>query len=134
MKTKILVSLAVLLISPIAFPISYAESQSFLCSAEESTGYDYTNGRWLRERFRPDARYMVKNDDSKWSVYEYDIEYEHTACELADEQVVHCDASGDFILNIKTMKFSVTNTEPYVHSETRNRDSVVLTLGACVSM
>lgn len=134
MKKALLITITVIVVALNMYSISHAEQQSYLCSAEESTGYDYTNGRWLRERFRSDARYMVKNDDSAWTVYEYDIEYEHTSCEDIVEQVLNCQVSGDFIMNMDTMKFSVTNTDSYVHSTRRNRDSVVLTLGVCVEM
>jgi len=130
MKTIILAVLLIFLI----VPITHAEQRSYLCSAVESTGYDYKNGRWLRERFRPDARFQVKQNDSVWSVYEYETEYEHTTCEDPSDQVLKCTVNGDFIMDMKTMKFSVTDTAPYVHSTRRNRDSVVLTLGTCVSM
>ncbi len=111
------------------------EDKTYLCSTEESSGYDYKNGRWIRERFTPDATYLVKLKDTKWSVYEYEVEYEHESCEpLSDDGILTCKTSGDFIVNIKTMKFSVTNTAPYMHSTRKNRDSVVLILGSCVSM
>lgn len=106
----------------------------YLCSTEESSGYDYKNGRWIRERFTPDANYLVKVKDSKWSVYEYETEYEHTSCEPLTEEILRCQVTGDFTININTMKFSVTNTAPYVHSKRKNRDSVVLILGTCVTM
>ncbi len=115
-------------------PSAFADQQSYLCSAEESTGYDYTNGRWLRERFRADARYLVKLNDASWTVYDYDLELEHTSCSTLQENVLNCDLGGNFIMDINTMKFSITDTRSYVHSTRRNRDSVVLTLGACVPM
>ena len=126
--------LSVIISALLLFPALHAKQQSFLCSAEESTGYDYTNGRWLRERFRPDARYLVKQHDANWTVYEYEIEHEHTQCTQESPAIIRCSVSGDFILNIDTEKFSVTNTESYVHSTKRNRDAVILTLGTCVSM
>jgi hypothetical protein len=110
------------------------EDKTYLCSTEESSGYDYKNGRWIRERFTPDATYLVKLKDASWSVYEYETEYEHESCEPLSEGVLRCTVSGDFIINTKTMKFSVTNTAPYIHSTRKNRDSVVLILGSCVSM
>ncbi len=130
MKTIILAVLLIFLM----FPITHAEQGSYLCSAVESTGYDYTNGRWLRERFRPDARFQVKQNDSVWSIYEYETENEHTTCVESPDQVLKCAINGDFIMDMKTMKFSVTDTAPYVHSTRKNRDSVVLTLGTCVPM
>ena len=130
MKRTIIVIISVMLCSQSL----HAQQQSFVCSAEESTGYDYTNGRWLRERFRPDSRYLVKQNGTDWTVYEYEIEHEHTLCTQESSAVIRCEVSGDFILNIETEKFSVTNTESYVHSTKRNRDAVILTLGTCVSM
>tara|TARA_R110002096_G_scaffold307865_4_gene502583 strand:+ start:732 stop:1148 length:417 start_codon:yes stop_codon:yes gene_type:complete len=108
--------------------------KTYLCSTEESSGYDYKNGRWIRERFTPDATFLVKYKSGKWSVYEYQDEYEYDSCETPSEDVLNCKASGDFIFNMSTMKFSLTNTEPYVHSTRKNRNSVVVTLGSCVSM
>ncbi len=134
MKKTVLIIVSTIYIALNAFSTAYAEPRSYLCSAEESTGYDYTNGRWLRERFRSDARYMVKENDSAWTVYEYDIEFEHVTCEAIVEQVLNCRVSGDFVMNMNTMKFSVTNTDSYIHSTRKNRDSVVLTLGSCVAM
>ena len=110
------------------------EDKTFLCSTEESSGYDYKNGRWIRERFTPDATYLVKLKDTKWSVYEYDAEYEHETCEPLLDKILTCRTNGDFIMNMKTLNFSVTNTAPYVHSSRKNRDSVVLVLGSCVAM
>lgn len=110
------------------------EDRTYLCSTEESSGYDYKNGRWIRERFTPDATYLVKLKNSEWSVYEYEIKYEHKTCEPLLEEVLSCITSGDFTMNINTMKFSVTNTASYVHSIRKNRDSVVLILGSCVAM
>ena len=110
------------------------KDESYLCSTEESSGYDYKNSRWIRERFTPDANYLVKFKDTKWSVYEYEAEYEHESCEPLSDNILKCETNGDFIMNLKTMKFSVTNTAPYVHNTRKNRDSVVLILGTCVSM
>lgn len=111
-----------------------AKDKTYLCSTEESSGYDYKNGRWIRERFTPDATYLVKVKDTKWSVYEYDTEYEHETCEPSSDGILTCNTEGNFIMNINTMKFSMTNTAPYVHSSRKNRDSVVLILGSCVAM
>jgi len=108
--------------------------KTYLCSTDESSGYDYKSGRWIRERFTPDTNYLVKFKDNKWSVYEYESEYEHESCEPLSDGILTCEISGDFIMNIKTMKFSVTNTAPFVHSTRKNRDSVVLILGSCVAM
>ncbi len=110
------------------------KDKTYLCSTEESSGYDYKNGRWIRERFTPDATFLVKLKDSKWSVHEYESEYTHESCEPVIDGILACKVNGDFIMNLKTMKFSVTNTAPYVHSTRKNRDSVVLILGSCVSM
>ncbi|MDW3094093.1 MAG: hypothetical protein R8G33_00300 [Gammaproteobacteria bacterium] len=110
------------------------KDKTYLCSTEESSGYDYKNGRWIRERFTPDATYLVKLKGTKWSVYEYDTEYEHETCAPMLDKILACNTNGDFIMNIDTMKFSVTNTAPYVHSSRKNRDSVVLILGSCVAM
>ncbi len=124
-----------LVILSLLFPAALiAEERTYICSAEEATGYDYTNGRWLRERFRPDAKYQVKYSDSAWSVYEYQTESESDICELMDEDVLKCEINGEFIMNFSTLKFSVTNTAPYVHSTRRNRESVILVLGECLSM
>jgi hypothetical protein len=111
-----------------------AEDKTYLCDAEESSGYDYKNGRWVRDRFTPDDSYLVKLKETKWSVYEFEVEYEHDSCEPVSEGVLKCSIRGDFTMNMKTMKFSVTDTAPYVNSTRKNRDSVVLTLGTCVSM
>jgi len=110
------------------------KDKTYLCSTEESSGYDYKNGRWIRERFTPDATYLVKVKNGSWSVYEYETEYEHQSCAPLKEEVLRCEANGDFIFNTKTMKFSATNTAPYVHSTRKNRDSVTLILGSCVLM
>lgn len=110
------------------------KEKTFLCSTEESSGYDYKNGRWIRERFTPDADYLVKLKDTKWSVYEYDTEFEHETCEPLLDKKLSCNTNGNFIMNMNTMKFSVTNTAPYVNSTRKNRDSVVLILGSCVAM
>lgn len=111
-----------------------AEDRAYLCTAEEATGYDYIDGRWLRERFRPDSKYQIKYSDSSWSVYEYQTEIDTDLCELTSKQVLRCDMNGEFVMNFSTLKFSVTNTAPYVHSTRRNRDSVTLILGACLPM
>ncbi len=113
---------------------SATEDKTYLCSTEESSGYDYKNGRWIRERFTPNATYLVKFKNAKWSVYEYQVKYEHETCEPLLEDVLNCKTNGDFTMNTSTMKFSVTNTAPFVHSTRQNRDPVVLILGACVSM
>ncbi len=111
-----------------------AEDETYLCEAEESSGYDYKKGRWIRESFTPDDTYLVKLKGTEWSVYEFEAEYEHDSCEPVSEGVLKCSIGGDFTMNMETMKFSVTDTAPYVHSTRRNRDSVVLNLGTCVSM
>ena len=108
------------------------EDMAYICSAEFSSGYDYKNGRWLRERFVPNDKFKVMRKDSVWSIYEFEIEYEHTDCGALVDNILRCTAGGEFIVDIKTMKFSVTQTAPYVHSTRRSRDSVVLTLGTCV--
>ena len=113
---------------------TFIEDKTYLCTTEESSGYDYKNGRWIRERFTPDANYLVKVKDAKWSVYEYDTEYEHETCDPLLADIVSCETNGDFIMDIVTHKFSVTNTSSFVHSTRKNRDSVVLILGSCVSM
>ena len=110
------------------------EDKTYLCATEETSGYDYKNGRWIRERFTPDARFLIKYKATKWSVYEYETELEYETCEPPTDGTLTCKTSGDFIMNINTMKFSVTNTAPYVHNTRKNRDSVVLILGTCVSM
>jgi len=112
----------------------HAEDKTYLCATEFSSGYDYKNGRWIRERFTPDARYLVKLKGVEWSVYEYAVKYEHTSCEPVTEEVLKCSVEGDFTMDMETMKFSVTNTTPYVHSTSKNRDSVALTLGTCDQM
>lgn len=111
-----------------------AEDKTYLCDAEESSGYDYKNGRWARDRFAPDDSYLVKLKGTAWSVYEYEAEYEHASCEPVSEGLLKCSIGGDFTMNMETMKFSVTDITPYVNSIRKNRDSVVLTLGTCVSM
>ncbi len=122
-----------------SFTISAEETttvnaKTYLCSTDESSGYDYKNSRWIRERFTPDATYLVKLKNAQWSVYEYDTEYEYESCEPLLDGVFSCKTSGDFIMNLNTMKFSVTNTAPYIHNTRKNRDSVVLILGSCVAM
>ena len=111
------------------------EDNSYLCSAEFSSGYDYKKGRWIRERFIPNDRYKIKKlENNNWSVYEFETEYEHMDCGPILDEVLQCNIEGEFTMNFKTMKFAVTSTSSYVHSTRRNRDPVVLTLGSCVKL
>ena len=130
----ILIFLLLLSSTLIANDTTTIEDKTYLCTTDESSGYDYKNGRWIRERFTPDANYLVKVKDAKWSVYEYDTEYEHETCDPLLAEILTCKTNGDFIMDTKTMKFSVTNTAPFVHTTRKNRDSVVLILGSCVAM
>lgn len=108
---------------------------SYLCSAEFSSGYEFKNGRWSRDRFRPDDTYKLKKlEDKNWSIYEFETEYEYKDCGPILDGVLKCNIEGEFTLNFETMKFSVTSTASYVHSTRRNRDPVVLTLGTCVKI
>lgn len=108
---------------------------SYLCSAEYSSGYEFNNGRWSRDRFRADDKYKIKKlEDNNWSVYEFETEYEHMDCDPIVDEVLKCNIEGEFTMNFQTMKFSLTSTGSYVHSKRRNRDPVVLTLGTCVKI
>ena len=112
-----------------------AAEVSYLCSAELSSGYEYNNGRWSRDRFRPDDKYKIQQlEDNQWSLYEYKTDLEYTDCKLIEAQILECEAEGVFAFNLKTMKFSFTSTASYVHSTRRNRDPIILTLGTCLEL
>ena len=106
----------------------------YICSAEFSSGYEFKNSRWLRERFRSDARYQVQRSNNVWNIYEFDEEYEYENCGSVEDSLLNCDIDGEFIMDLNTMKFSFTSTDSYVRSTRRSRDPVVLTLGTCVEM
>ena len=108
---------------------------AYICSAEFSSGYELKNSRWVRDRFRPDDKYkIIKAGEEDWIVYEFETELEHKDCGPIIDEVMKCNVDGEFTLNFKTMKFSLTSTASYVHSTRRNRDPVVLTLGTCVKI
>ena len=108
---------------------------SYICSAEFSSGYEFKNGRWVRDRFIPDDKYkIIKSGDENWTVYEFETEIEYKDCSPIIDEIFRCNLEGEFILNFQTMKFSLTSTASYVHSTRRNRDPVVLTLGTCVKI
>ena len=132
-RLKILLVL-MLLVSASAMSDNYqGQADFYICSAEFSSGYDYKNGRWIRDRFIPDDKYKIEKDENdKWTVYEFETEAEYMDCNQTSDGILQCDIEGDFIMNFKTMKFSVTSTYSYVHSTRRNRDPAVLTLGKCV--
>ena len=110
------------------------ENNTFICSAEFSSGYELKNGRWLRERFRSDQRYQVKQNNENWSIYLFQQEYEYENCGSIEDNIVNCHIDGDFVMDLATMKFSFTTTMSYVSDTRRNRDPVILTLGTCVKM
>ncbi len=108
---------------------------SYLCSAEFSSGYEFKNGRWVRDRFIPDDKFKIeKTGNGDWSVYEFETEFEHQDCGPIEDGIIKCNVEGEFTLDFETMKFSLTSTASYVHSTRRNRDPVVLTLGTCVKL
>lgn len=131
--------LTILLTACFAFPLTTvladdSKKTNYLCSAEFSSGYDFKNGRWLRQRYTPNDKYKVKPQDDGWTVYAYQEDYEYDECNPASEEILQCNIEADFMMNFKTLKFSVTSTSSYVHSNRRNRDPVVLTLGTCVEI
>ena len=108
---------------------------NYLCSAEFSSGYDYKNGRWLRQRYMPNDKYKIKpQEDGSWTVYAYQDDYEFDECSPVSDGILQCNIEADFMMNFDTLKFSVTSTSSYVHSKRRNRDPVVLTLGTCLEI
>lgn len=132
-RLKILLLLMLLVSASAMSDTQQNQVDFYLCSAEFSSGYDYKNGRWIRDRFIPDDKYKVQHSENDgWSVYEFETEAVYTDCDIISDDIVQCDIEGDFIMNFDTMKFSVTSTYSYVHSKRRNRDPVVLTLGKCV--
>lgn len=132
--------LIILLAVSAAFPVTFLAAEenntsNYLCSAEFSSGYDYKNGRWLRERYMPNDKYKIKpQEDGGWTVYAYQEDYEFDGCRPVSDGILNCDIEADFMMNFETLKFSVTSTSSYVHSKRRNRDPVVLTLGTCVEI
>ena len=131
--------LTILLMACFALPITILSAEeinksNYLCSAEFSSGYEYKNGRWLRERFTPNDKYKIKPKGDSWTVYAYQEDYEYDECAPLSGNVLQCNIEADFIMDLGTLKFSVTSTSSYVHSKRRNRDPVVLILGTCVEI
>ena len=132
LQAKIVLA-AMLCVSTGVHSDDHSDHRSYLCSAEFSSGYDYKKGRWIRERFTPDDRFKIeKSDQLEWSVYDFETEFKYSECGSIVDDVLRCDIDGDFTMNFKTMKFSITSTSSYVDSTRRIRDPVVLTLGSCV--
>jgi hypothetical protein len=132
--------LNILLAASLMLPFTLVSAEeintsNYLCSAEFSSGYDYKNGRWLRERYMPNDKYKIKpQEDDSWTVYAYQEDYEFDECSPVSDGILKCNIEADFMMNFETLKFSVTSTSSYVHSKRRNRDPVVLTLGTCVEI
>jgi hypothetical protein len=100
-----------------------AESNSYICVAEESTGFSFDEGtrRWGSRNFHADSKYILSKSSSKegrWEVKEVGTSF-GTGCDggFDDKGFVECSGLIHFEMNNKSLRYIVVHKYGYVASE-----------------
>lgn len=124
--------------------IAAADEQSYLCVAEQSTGFSFKNGSWQSTGFKADDKYVIKPvsaeftktmPNAKWIVVPLGDVAPMSVCGEFNENgwLQSCGGFVQFSFNRKTLKFLSAYMIGYVYTEDgkENANTPSLTIGKC---
>ena len=111
-----------------------AEDNQWVCLTEHANGFDNENGEWVHSVYRPEGKFIVKNKNGVWSVYDYSSEVEFVYCKIILGVGVYCSKVGmsNFFFHTDRLKFTHSITAPYIWDNTKA--SVTTKLGKCAPL
>ena len=138
-------SLAIILLGILCVRSAFAES--WLCVADQVTGYDYEKSRngWIERRFNPTSKFLVKRSEIakfKWTVTSVGDPIPTFYCEDDFDKYggVICHGWGEFRFQKEQLKFTASMTYAYFSELTDEKgkftqpDSIMLIIGKCSSL
>src|SRR5690348_1944097 len=110
---------------------------AYRCTADAATGFKYNErtDAWELARFKADGRYVVRKQDSEWTMYAMGAELlPHRCTKAAGSAFIECGGPFiHFIANTGTMRYqndSVRSNTTLNHPF--DEDSVYIEIGRCV--
>jgi len=140
MKSFVLIPIFLLLFTS----VTNADESTYLCIAEESTGFYFENGSWGRAHFKvSDEKYIIRKmkeveleffgGKHPYGVYSLGGKYPEYRCSVTESSnnYICRDGVGDFLFSPKSGRFIKSYMAGYWDGEDKNEDTPSITRGRC---
>lgn len=126
--------LALIIVPLLITPAALAEVKQWVCLTEHANGFENKNSEWVHSKFKPEGKFIVKNKNGMWSVYDHSAGFEFVYCKTILGVGIYCSKVGmsNFFFHTDRLKFTYSMTGPYLWDNTKA--SVTTKLGKCTPL